>query len=436
MESALFCGKAETAGVNSINVTGGWHETTVPQITTDVPPGTYAYLARAIKEKVGVPVFASNRLGDPRVAEKVLRSGAADMICWGRPLIADPELPNKVRTGRIAEIVPCIACNQGCIDSIFSNSAVCCTLNPRVGREGETEIEKTTARKRIYVVGGGPAGMEFALTAAKKGHEVTLFEKDTRLGGQINLIGSVPGKEEFLGAVRSLENRLEASGTKIRLGIVLTAEMVERDHPDFLIVASGARPGSIDLDGIRAQNVVSAWDVLDGTVSAIGKRVVIIGGGATGCETALFVACLGALTAETFTFLVYHGADNIERLRRLLYQSGRQITIIEVAERFAGNMGNSTRWALMKHLRLMGVELRPKTRIARIEEGGVVVETVTGTETIGADTVIVATGSKSVNGLAETIKGGAIEVMVIGDAREPRKILDAIKEGFDAALRT
>ena len=179
-ESAIFCMRAEKAGVDCINVTGGWHETNVPQITSDVPPGAYVYLARNIKERVTVPVFASNRLGDPHIAEKVLLSGAADMICWGRPLIADPELPHKVQAGRLEEMVPCIGCNQGCFDSIAAGLPVFCTLNPRVGREEETQISKAERSKKIYVAGGGPAGMQCALTARQRGHNVTLFEKDSK----------------------------------------------------------------------------------------------------------------------------------------------------------------------------------------------------------------------------------------------------------------
>ncbi|MCG6535373.1 MAG: FAD-dependent oxidoreductase, partial [Syntrophales bacterium LBB04] len=308
LESALFCQAAEKAGVDAINVTGGWHETMVPQISSDVPPGAYVYLARAIKEKVKVPVFASNRLGDPVVAEKVLRSGAADMICWGRPLIADPDLPNKVKTGRINERVPCIGCNQGCLDSLFSDHSVWCTLNPRAGREEESPIREAEVKKRIVVAGGGPGGLQFALTARQRGHEVTLYEKEEKLGGQVNLIGHIPGKEEFPEAVKSLEKRAERAGVRIKLGTALIREMVEKERPDLLIVASGARPAGIDVPGIDRPTVFNAWDILNGSVPEIGEQVVIVGGGAIGCETALFLAKRDVPDDRTFTFLAYHEA--------------------------------------------------------------------------------------------------------------------------------
>ena len=436
LESALFCEAAEKAGVDAINVTGGWHETMVPQITSDVPPGAYVYLARGIKEKVKVPVFASNRLGDPELAEKVLRSGAADMICWGRPLIADPDLPKKVKSGRIDERVPCIGCNQGCLDSIFSDRPVYCALNPRVGREEETEITKTAIKKRIFVAGGGPGGLQFALTARQRGHDVTLYEKNEKLGGQVNLIGHIPGKEEFPEAVKSLERRAERAGVTIKLGTALNREIVEKERPDLLVVSSGARPAGIDVPGIDRPKVFNAWDILDGSVSKIGNQVVIVGGGAIGCETALFVANLDTLKDRAFAFLVYHEAEAFDRLRELLYSTNREITVLEITGRMAGNVGPSTRWSLLKNLGLLGVKLRPMVMLESIEEEAVVIKTEAGRESITADTVIMAIGSRSVNDLAQEVRDLGIEVITIGDAKEPRKIADAVREGFDAALNT
>jgi len=433
-ESAIFCIEAEKAGVDCINVTGGWHETNVPQITSDVPPGAYVYLARNIKERVSVPVFASNRLGDPHVAEKVLLSGAADMVCWGRPLIADPELPLKVRAGKLEEVVPCIGCNQGCFDSLAAGLPIFCTLNPRVGREKETKINKTRRSKRIYVAGGGPAGMQCALTARQRGHNVTLFEKNTKLGGQINLVGSVPGKEGFDDMTISLRNRMKVARVKVTLETVLTAKRIKEDKPDVLVVASGAKPARINVPGIDGPRVCYAWDILDGSVSKIGKRVVIIGGGAIGCETALFVARLDVLNDQSFAFLVYHEADDFDRLRKQLYGGGRKITVLEVAERMADNVGVSARWGLLKNLRLLGVDLRSGVKITGIDDNAVIMETKTGTESIPADTIIVAIGSQSISDLSRDVKIVGTQVITIGDAKETRRISDAVREGFDTAL--
>jgi 2,4-dienoyl-CoA reductase (NADPH2) len=212
--------------------------------------------------------------------------------------------------------------------------------------------------------------------------------------------------------------------------------MVEKEKPDLLVVASGATPAKLDIRGIDRPNVVNAWDVLNGNVPDIGKQVVIIGGGATGCETALFIANLDVLSAEAFAFLAYHSADDIGQLRDMLYRSGRTITVLEILDRMAENVGISTRWSLIKNLKLMGVNLRPRTKILSIEDNAVIiVETDNGKESIPADTIVIAAGTIPVNDLSREVTQDGIEVITIGDAREPRKIADAIREGFNTALK-
>ena len=433
-ESVAFCIEAEKEGIDCINVTGGWHETDVPQITSDVPPGTYVHLARAIREKVRVPVFASNRLGDPDVAERVLRSGAADAVCWGRPLIADPDLPAKARHGKTAQIVPCIGCNQGCLDSIFSGLPVWCTVNPRVGREADTEIKKKPKKRRIYVAGGGPAGLQFALEASQKGHHVSLYEKENRLGGQVNLVAAVPGKEEFSRSIESLESRAREAGVSLNVGQGLTSETLGKDRPDLLVVASGAREGVLNIPGINRPHVVTAWNVLAGVPVRVGSNVVIVGGGATGCETALYLARLSTPTAAAFAFLAFHDAYGPDTLRSLLHDSGRKITILEIADRPAASVGISTRWGLLKSLRLMGIASKLGVEILRVDEDAVLVKTTAGIESIPADMVVIAAGSCPVNDLARSAKNLGIETITIGDAKEPGRISDAVREAFEAAL--
>jgi 2,4-dienoyl-CoA reductase (NADPH2) len=434
-ESATFAAEAEKAGVDAVNVTGGWHETYIPQLNTGVPPGTYVYLARGIKDRVGVPVFASNRLGDPYVAERAVRSGACDMVCWGRPLIADPELPNKVKEGRFDEIVPCIACNQGCFDSIFGASAVFCVLNPRAGRELEVNVRKTEKPKRLMVAGGGPAGMEFALTAAQAGHDVTLYEKEDSLGGQINLAKASPGKAELGKITDSMRGRMKRHGVKVELGCALTPETIEKEKPDVLAVASGARPLEMSVPGIDKPHVHCAWDVLMERVADIGKNVVIVGGNATGCETAHFLTAMGTPDPAVFTFLMYHTAENPESAKKLLHNAGRTITVVEMVQRLAGNVGRSARWPLMKSLKMMGVNLRRECKLLEIRDDSVLVETEEGRESLPADTVIMAVGSRSVNDLAPAVMTEGVKVVTLGDAKEPRKLTEAIREGFEEALK-
>ncbi len=434
-ESALFAVEAEKAGVNAINVTGGWHETTIPQLTTNVPPGAYLYLARGIREKVNIPVFASNRLGDPIQAEKALRGGGCDMICWGRPLIADPALPNKIKQGCFDEITPCIACNQGCFDSVFSFTSVTCVLNPRAGKENQYRINPTQNRKKIMVAGGGPAGMEFALIAAKRGHQVTLYEKQDRLGGQINLAKVPPGKKEFQNIINSMERKMAAYGVEVIKNTILKKEMIQKNPPDVLVVATGAKPFQLSIPGIDKPHVVKAWDVLEDKVHNIGKNVVIIGGSATGCETAHFVSTMDIVDADTFTFLMYHSAEDQTFAQNLLHKSGRNITIVEMLPRFAENVGRTSRWSLMKSIRLMNIKCKSNSKLIEITDDAVIIEDGDGsTASIPADTVIVAVGVSPVDSLLKSANDESIHVIAIGDVKSPRKLSDAVLEGFEAAL--
>jgi 2,4-dienoyl-CoA reductase (NADPH2) len=431
---SLFCMSAEQAGIDAVNVTGGWHETNIPQLTTCVPPGAFVYLARGIKEKVQVPVFASNRLGDPVVAEGVLRSGSADMICMGRPLIADPELPRKVREGRTDEIVRCIACNQGCFDALFENTSVACVLNPRVGREAET-MPKTAGRKRkIYVAGGGPAGMSFAMTAARRGHDVTLFEKEPRLGGQIDMAAAAPGKKEFGNIVFSMETRMRRAGVRIRLKSPLTAAKVKKNNPDIVVVATGAAPMNFPVPGGHKPHVFHAWDVLRGRVAHIGKQVVVIGANSVGCETAEYIAREEMTPPEVFSFLSYQGAEKPEKLQELMRHRCRQVTLIDMAGRMAQGMGRSSRWVLIKNLKLCGIGFHPGTKVVEITDDAVIAEEAGIRKSIPADTVVIAVGSRSVRDLDESLRDSGIQTILIGDAKQARKLTEAIREGFDEAL--
>ncbi len=433
-ESALFARAAEEAGVNAVNVTGGWHETTVPQLTGNVPAGGFVYLARGIKEAVTIPVFASNRLGDPVVAERALRSGSCDMICWGRPLITDPDLPRKVQEGRLKEIVPCVACNQGCFDTIFSGNPVTCILNPMAGYEAYYKVERAEAPKRIMVAGGGPAGMQFAITAAERGHRVTLFEKEARLGGQVNLAGTPPGKAELLKLITSMGNRMELLGVEVMLGTPLTPERISQENPDLLVAATGARPISPQVPGVDLPHVTDAWDVLSEKTWDIGRDVVVVGGSATGCETAHFIAAMDVPDSDTYTFLMLHGAEDGDYATSLLRSSGRRVTVIDMVPRLAANVGKTARWSLMKSLKLLGVNLRPNTKLLEIKEGTVVVEAGNGRETIVADTVVMAAGVSSASSLREAIQNTGIQWIEIGDAEKPGKITEAIRQGFLRAL--
>lgn len=433
-EMAEFCRRLEKEGVDAINVTGGWHETRVPQITMEVPRGTYTYVARGIKEVVSIPVIACNRISDPRLAEEILLDGLADMVGIARGFIADPELPQKAREDRLDEIRKCIGCNQGCLDAVFTLKPVRCLVNAKAGREGEKPMQPAGKVKKILVIGGGPAGMEFARVAACKGHDVTLWEGGERLGGQLNLASVPPGRGEFKSLISYLEKQLQLNKVKVELNKAATAQKIKAFEADVVVVATGGAPLVPPIPGVEKACVVQAWDVLAGKV-ATGRKVVIIGGGAVGCETGLYLARRGTINAEQFYFLAAHQAEPLEKLLELASRGIKDITILEMQKRIGADIGVSTRWIILQEMRRLGVKTLTGAKAKEITDSYVVIDRGTGAEEkIEADTVVLAAGSRSVNSLYKELKEELPEVYLIGDAFKPAKALDAIHQGYELAL--
>lgn len=432
-EARIFAAELEKVGVDLFNVTGGWHETRIPQLTMFVPRGAFVYLARGIKSAVSVPVLASNRINEPDAAEAVIRNGEADLVTMARALLADPQLPNKARQGKAHLITHCVACNQGCFDNIFRLRPAACLVNPAAGMEAETGIEPAPTPRTVLVIGGGPAGMKAAVTATARGHRVILAEKESRLGGQILLNAAIPGREEMLTAVRDLESQVRASGVDVRLGQPVDADWVRRMAADVVVVATGARPARPPLSGIEHSSVVQAWDVLAGRVG-VGRQVVIVGGNAVGLETALYLAGLGTLSPEILHFLMIHHAEDPETLNSLLNRGHKTVTVVEMTRKAGQDIGLSTRWTVMAELRRLGVQVMTGTRATAVTEQGLRVEKEEGEEILPADSIVLAAGSEPVNDLAEALASFPVPVHVIGDAKSPRNTLTAIHEGFRTAL--
>jgi len=433
-EARLFAAALEKAGVDLFDVTGGWHETRIPQLSTFVPRKAFTYLAQGIKSAVTVPVLASNRVNDPHVAEEILREGEADMVTMARGLMADPFLPEKVRDGRADRVYRCIACNQGCFDSIFALRPAGCLVNPLAGREGEIFVTPAERPKTVLVIGGGLAGMKAAVTAAERGHLVTLAEKADRLGGQFLLNRHIPGREELVTAVEDLAANLEASGVEIRLGREVLREDVKRLSPDAVIVATGARPIWPDIPGVGGDTVVSAWDLLERRVT-LGPRVVIVGGNALGLETALFAARQGTLGPEALYFLAAHHAEDWETLESLMNRGNKTVTVLEMEKKAGKDIGLSTRWTVLSEIRRLGVQVLTLTRAVRFTDEGVEIERDGESSFAPADSIVLAMGSEPENRLAGELEGAAAELYTVGDARTPRNALEAIREGFEAGLK-
>lgn len=429
-EAKAFAKALDGEGVEAINVTGGWHETRVPQLLMSIPYGAFTYLARGVKEVVNVPVIACNRINDPLVAEEVLRQGAGDLVGMARAFLADPEILLKAKEGRLQEIVHCIGCAQACFDHVFMMKPVSCMLHPRSGREFEIREGKAPRPKKVWVIGGGPAGMMAASTAARRGHDVTLFEEKDKLGGQLLLAGAPSMRSDFRKAAKDLEVQLRNSGAKVRLGEKVDRGKIRRGKPEVVIVATGAKPIVPEIKGVELKNVVSAWEVLEGKAT-IGREVVIVGGGAVGCETALHICESGTISAETLKFLAFQRAESWEVLERLITKGWRRVTIVEMLERIGQDIGISTRWAMVQDLHRLGVKVITGAKAKEIQPDGVLVQRGEKEEKIPCDTVVLAVGSRAMDEISEKIVGIVPEVHVIGDAKNPRKALDAIWEGYE-----
>jgi len=433
-EARRFAAELEKAGVDLFNVTGGWHETRIPQLSMFVPPKAFTYLAQGIKGAVTVPVLASNRINDPRVGEAIIQQGEADLVTMARGLLADPDLPRKALQGEAHRIVHCIACNQGCFDSVFQLRPVTCLVNPWAGLEGEIEMTRPAQMKRVLVVGGGPAGMKAACTAAERGHRVLLVEKENQLGGQLLLNRNIPGRKDLVTAASDLVSNMKALSVDTILGKAVDAAFVTGMAPDAVIVATGARPILPDIAGIEDDKVVSAWDVLCGKATA-GKRVVIVGGNAVGLETALYLANQGTLCPEVLHFLVANRAETWETLETLINRGNKTVTVLEMRKKAGQDIGPSTRWTVLSELRRLGVTILTGAKATEIRAEGVRIEKEDRHDLLAADTVVMAVGSRPERDLAGVLQDLLPEVVVVGDAKEPRNALEAIKEGFLAGLK-
>jgi 2,4-dienoyl-CoA reductase-like NADH-dependent reductase (Old Yellow Enzyme family)/thioredoxin reductase len=395
------------AGVDAIEVSGG----TVPTVFWAVvaPSGTplalNADFAEGIKQVVNIPVICVGRINTPRVAEFVLETGKTDMVSMGRALHADPELPNKAAAGNLEDIAPCIACNIGCIGTVTTGQHATCIVNPAAGREKEMALVPAEKPKQVLVAGGGPAGLEAARVAALRGHNVTLCEKEEKLGGQINIASVPPFMQEISQLIQYLSRQAEKAGVQIELGTEVTPELVDERKPDVLIVAVGATPLIPEgLKGTDRDNVVTAWEVLAGHEASLAGNVVIVGGGLVGCETADFLA----QTTDNMGVAPTH------------------VTILEMQDRLALDGNSEARHLLMERLHEKRVEIMLKSKAEEIVDGGVLF-TKDGKEVSvqGAEYVILATGAKSADILSAAINDKVAEVYVIGDARNPGTALGA-----------
>jgi 2,4-dienoyl-CoA reductase-like NADH-dependent reductase (Old Yellow Enzyme family)/thioredoxin reductase len=382
----------------------GFHITTATTATQHyiVPPyyvgaALNVGYAEQIKKTVTKPVITTGGIYDPFLAELILAEGRADMIGMGRASIADPELPNKIRAGAIEDIRPCVGCLQGCVGYLYYDRPITCLANPDVGREGEPAAGPPISLKKILVVGGGPAGLEAARTLAARGHSVMLYEKSSQLGGQFQIACMPPHKQRIAQLLKQMIKRTRQAGVEIHLGKTATKDSVAEIKPDLIVVATGGSPIIPDLPGLETCSVVNAWDVLAGRV-AVGKKVLVIGGGSVGCETADFLA-----------------------------SQGKHVTLVEMREDIGVDVVQRVRHFLLQRLEAGKVVVETSATVCQILGDGAVVEQCGEKRQLaGYDDLVLALGTKSENRLAAALKNDGYEVVVVGDAAEPRDALEAI----------
>jgi len=413
-ESKIVAQALEKVGVNFINTYTGWHESRVPTVAPFVPKGAFASLTAQIRGVVGIPVIAANRINDPETAERIIAGGQADFVGMGRALIADPYLPNKAKDGLIDEIVPCLACGN-CLSDIMvvykdphCGASAGCTVNPKTGKELLYVSTSADKAKKVFVAGGGPAGLQAALTAAERGHRVTLFEKNAELGGWMRIGCLPPHKEEIANFTRSLTLRAHKAGVEIRVGSSLDPQTVELEQPDVLILAVGAISIVPNILGVHAVHVVPAEEVLTGGKCVQG-RVVIVGGGLVGCETAEF------LLTKT--------------------QGITSVTVLEMLDRLAPTVSTSYRPFFLGMLKMLGVRLETQTTVEEITGQGVKVNRQGAPEFIEGDAVVLAVGLRLEHEISEAFRGKASEIYTIGDCVRPRMIREAVEEGLTVGLK-
>jgi len=395
----------EKWGVKAIHVSGGTHDTQEMEIQPmAIPRGCLVPLAEGVKKVVRIPVATVGRIVDPQMAEEILQAGKADLITLGRALLADPEFPKKTQEGRWEDIRPCIGCLQGCRDHLYQGLPITCLVNAQAGLEMEYKIKPAEKIKKVFIIGGGPGGMETARVAALRGHEVTLVEKNDHLGGQFHLASLPPGKEEIRFFLQYLALQLHKLGVKVILNRELTPADLVKVEADAVILASGGIPQKPAIPGVDQENVLTAWEALLAP-ERVGKKVLVIGAGAVGAETADFLA-----------------------------DRTREVSLIEMAQEIALDEERTNRKLLLRRLGEKGVKIRVVTQARAILPEGVEVESNGWREILPADTVVLATGVRPNRDLEEAMKRLSIALNKVGDCVEPRKAIDAIHEGFKVAL--
>ena len=428
-ETLIFAGMLEQAGMDALNIGIGWHESRVPTIAMMVPRGAYVWVAQQVKEAVRIPVIASNRINDLRQAEAILLDGRSDLVSMARPFLADPQIVRKSRETRYDEVNTCIACNQACLDHIFDNKVASCLVNPLVGREQEWALVPAASRKKVAVVGAGPAGLEAARVLAERGHQVVVIEKSQQIGGQLNYARQVPGKEEFNETLRYYKTQLSRLGVEIRLGCMATADALEAEGFAEVVVATGVIPRRPEIPGVDLAHVVSYDQVFEGQVK-VGRTVAIVGAGGIACDLSHLLLQDEVISPKVADYLREYQILTETGIKQLKPRK-RKIYMLRRGKHVGTGLGKTTRWAVLASLGRHGVEMITQMTYKKITPDGVLISQQDEERLISAETVIVAAGATSNDSLFHALQG-RLSVHVIGGAREAGE-LDAKRAILDGS---
>jgi 2,4-dienoyl-CoA reductase (NADPH2) len=433
-EVISLANELKSAGADALNIGIGWHESRVPTISMLVPRGAWAKFAKKIKERVsGIPIIASNRVNVPETILRILQEGEADIVSMARPMLADPDFIHKVKQNETERINTCIACNQACLDHTFKEQMVSCLVNPEANREIDFS-KKTKAKKaKVVVVGSGPGGLEAARVSASLGHEVEMYEKSNRLGGQLNMAASIPGKFEFKETIRYFQNELKSLGVKIHFNTECTIDTLEKINPDAVIFATGVKPRSFSIPGIEKKKVGSYVEYLNDQFEP-GSKVAIIGGGGIACDSAHKL-----LEDHDPTIQEYFDKYNVDSYTNAVIQKKqgkRKISIMRRSGKIGSGLGQTTGWALLQELQSEGVDFFTSLNYKEVNDTGVVIELKSGeTKTIECDSILVCAGQEREDSLAKSFmaKYPNKQVFVIGGAKETSG-LDAKRAILEGSL--
>ncbi|MGI2056804.1 FAD-dependent oxidoreductase [Shewanella baltica] len=433
----------EQAGVSILNTGIGWHEARVPTIATSVPRGAFAWVTEKLKQSVSVPLIATNRINTPEIGEQIIASGQADMVSMARPFLADPEFVNKAAANTPELINTCIGCNQACLDHTFSLKRATCLVNPRACYETEINFLPTANKKRIAVMGAGPAGMAFSVYAAMRGHHVVLFEAKSEVGGQFNLARKIPGKEEFNETIRYFINQIKLHKVELRLNTRLDASVLATEKFDEVVIASGVVPRDLVLPGFDDPRVVDYQKVLSGEVT-VGNTVALIGAGGIGFDMAHFLCERQSSTLNADKWLQQWGIDKTYQHAGGLTEpqsdntDHRKVFLLQrKTSKMGKGLGKTTGWIHRLVLKQHDVKMKTGVSYDKFDDAGLHIRVGETAEVLAVDNVVLCAGQESNRTLVDEMKATGLPVHLIGgvDVAAELDAKRAIRQGAELAMR-